>query len=94
MNRHALPIDDDQDSIRVQVPLTPETVRRIDELAERMKLPRGRMSALLVEAAIDDHEWIINAVTSKYMQPVVKAIQDWSDLTNKNRAGKGKTKSA
>lgn len=84
MSRQALPVDDDQDSIRVQVPLTPETIHKIDELAARMKLSRGRMSALLVEAAIEDHEWIIKAVTSKFMEPFVQAVKDWDEFTGRD----------
>lgn len=94
MAKPTLPIDDDADFIRVQVPVSPANLRKIDELAERLKISRGRMSSLLVEAAIDDHEWIIRAVTSKFMQPIVQAVKDWDDFTNKNRAGKGKPKSA
>ena len=63
--------------IRVQVPVSEEVVLKIDELAEKMNVGRGRMAAMLLETAIEDNEWIINCVTSKMMEPVLNTVKKW-----------------
>lgn len=66
-----------KDEVRVQVPMSPDAIERIDELADRMGIGRGRMAAMLLEEGLRDNEWIIRVVTSSFMKPVVKLIKKW-----------------
>lgn len=77
--------EDETDEVRVQVPVNKKYIERIDALAEKMGVGRGRMIAMLLEAGVNDNEWIINVVTSKWMEPVAKLIKAWD---------KGKSKPA
>ncbi len=72
------------EEIRVQVPLSADTVTKIDELAARMKVGRGRMAAMLLEEGIKDNEWIIRFVTSGVMRPIREVVESW----NKKKSGK------
>ena len=72
------------DEIRVQVPLSPEVIAKVDELAELMGgIGRGRMAAMLLEEGIRDNQWIIKIVTSRYMKPVRDLVHHWTDLAEK-----------
>ncbi len=73
----------EEGEIRVQVPLHPDAVAKIDELADRMNVGRGRMAAMLLESGIEDNEWIIKMVTSGVMRPVVAVVQSWADKEEK-----------
>lgn len=65
------------EEIRLQVPMSAEAMERIDELAERMGIGRGRMAAMLLEEGLRDNEWIIRVVTSRHMDPIRRLIQKW-----------------
>lgn len=67
----------EEGSVRVQVPLHPETVKRIDALADRFEIGRGRMAAMLLEEGLDDNEWVIQVVTSRFMKPVRQLVDGW-----------------
>jgi len=69
----------DEGTIRVQVPLNPDAVAKIDELAERMNVGRGRMAAMLLEAGIEDNDWIIRVVTSGVMKPITDVLKSWGN---------------
>lgn len=68
---------DRQDETRVQVPLNDKTIEKIDQLAARMNVGRGRMAAMLLEAGIENDEWLIKLITSKYFEPIRNMIKDW-----------------
>jgi len=74
-----------QEEIRVQVPLSSDAVAKIDELAELMNVGRGRMVAMLLEAGIEDNEWIIRMVTSGYMKPVRELVKLWDGGKRKQK---------
>ncbi|MEX2215336.1 MAG: hypothetical protein WD768_14480 [Phycisphaeraceae bacterium] len=67
----------DEGEIRVQVPVKADYLRRVDELATKMGVGRGRMIAMLLEAGVDDNDWMIKIVTSKFMAPVVNVVKGW-----------------
>lgn len=71
---------------KIQIRIEPETLRRIDFLAERMNLSRQKFFDLLLTQALDDEQWLIELVSSKYVAPVVKAIR--SGLRRGERRGK------
>lgn len=73
------------EDIRVQVPLSVDTVRKIDELAARLKVGRGRMVAMLLEQGLEDNEWIIRFVTSGVMSPIREIVEGWKQ---KKKTGK------
>ena len=68
---------DRPDETRVQVPLSNTTIEKIDELANRLNIGRGRMASMLVEAGIANEEWLIKAVTSKFFEPIREVINGW-----------------
>lgn len=70
-------VGSEEGSVRVQVPLHPDAVAKIDELAERMNVGRGRMAAMLLEAGIEDNDWIIRMVTSGVMKPIADVVKSW-----------------
>lgn len=79
----------DEPRERAQVMLKPETMERIDELANRLKMSRSQFLAILIEQGLDDNEWIIKIVSSRYLDPVRDAIKSWN--TNKTSKAKRAT---
>jgi len=63
--------------IRVQVPLNADAVAKIDELADRMNVGRGRMAAMLLEAGIEENELLVKIVTSSVAKPLVDIVKSW-----------------
>jgi hypothetical protein len=55
---------------RVTVSLKPESWAKIQELAKRMKTNESRLAAMLLEAGLEDNEWMIRIVTSKVVDPI------------------------
>lgn len=59
--------------VRVQCFVSGENARRIDALAERLKMSRAEFLERLLDAGLEDNEWIIKAVTSPMVQGI-KAV--------------------
>ena len=64
-------------SERAQVMLNAETMERVDELAGRLKMSRSQFLSVLIEQGLDDNEWIIKIVSSRYLDPVRDAVRGW-----------------
>ena len=62
------------ETVKLQVVVELQTAEKIGKLAERMKVSQSKMCKLLLEAAIEDNEWIINAVTSRFVTSVRQAL--------------------
>ncbi len=62
------------DKMRVQGVVDVELGERINELADRMGASQSQMVAMLLEAAVDDNEWLIAAVTSKLAKNIRAAF--------------------
>jgi predicted transcriptional regulator len=62
-----------EDKIRVQVIVDRSTAKRIEELAKVMNTSMSRMAAALLEAGIEDNEWIIKNVSA----PVRRLVDGW-----------------
>jgi len=75
-------------SERAQVMLNAETMERVDELANRLKMSRSQFLSVLIEQGLDDNEWIIKIVSSRYLDPVREAMQGWN---KKKRSRKSRT---
>lgn len=58
------------ETVRVQVTLTAETGQKVRELADRMNVSDSKMIQWLVDAAIEDQEWMIKLVTSRFAKAV------------------------
>ena len=84
-----LPADESVEAgeIRVQVPMRPEIVAKVDELAARLSVGRGRMAAMLLEGGIEDEEWIIRIVSSRFMSPVREMVRRWRKTKGGNAHG-------
>jgi len=77
-------MNENQGEIRVQVPLSAETVAKLDELAALMNVGRGRMAAMLLEEGVKDNEWLIRRLVS----PLRALVEKWRDKGG-GRKGKG-----
>lgn len=53
-----------EEKLRVQVIVSKETVKKIEELAELMDMSTSRMCARLLEEGINDNEWIIRKIAA------------------------------
>ena len=53
------------ETIRFTVTIDKTHYRTIGELAERMGVSQAKMAALLLEAGVQDNEWVIRMVTSR-----------------------------
>ena len=70
--RHATrPKSDDGRPQRLQVPITDESLRRIDELAELVGRSRADIAGVLLEEGLNDADWVIRHITA----PILK-MQD------------------
>lgn len=58
------------DAVRVQVTLTAETGAKIKELADRLNLSESKMIQFLLDAAIEDNEYIIKLVTGRFANAI------------------------
>ena len=79
-----------ESEIRVQVPMTPGMIERIDELAKRMNVGRGRMAAFLLDDGLQDNEWVYKVVSHRFMRPIADLVHAWDDR-GKRRRGKPAT---
>lgn len=68
-------------SIRYQLTVKREIGEKINELASRMNLSQSKMVELLLDAAIEDNEWMIKLVTSRW----AKIFADVLKPTGKGR---------
>jgi hypothetical protein len=79
--------DEENDAeIRVQVPMTPAMLQRIDDLAQRMHVGRGRMAAFLLEDGLDDNAWVYKVVSHRFMKPINDLVHAWEDRKKGSRA--------
>jgi hypothetical protein len=62
------------ETTKLQVVVETKTAEKIAELAERMKVSQSKMCKLLLEAAIEDNEWMIRAVSSRFADAVRRAL--------------------
>ncbi len=63
------------DKARIQVVVDKEVAEKITDLADRMRWSQSKMAAVLLEAAIEDNEWVIRVVTSPFAQRVASALR-------------------
>jgi hypothetical protein len=56
----------ERETMRVQVTLKRELGEKIEELADRLGVSESKMVEFLLEAAVEQNEIIIRAVTSKW----------------------------
>lgn len=56
---------DEPKKIRITVTVDELTAETISELAQRMNCSQSKMASSLLEAGIEDNEWIIRFVTTK-----------------------------
>lgn len=70
-------MSESENKVRYQVMLTPELAKKVDELAERMKLSRSEFLSFLIENTIFEEGLIIKFVSSRFMEPVVSLVKSW-----------------
>ena len=58
-------MDEQEKKVRITVTVDEQTAVKIAELAARMNASQSRMASWLLEAGVEDNEWVIKIVTSK-----------------------------
>ena len=64
----------DRETVKLQVTVDKELGQQIETLAERMEVSVSKMSAMLLDAAVEDNEWIVKAVTSRFAKSIARAV--------------------
>lgn len=64
-----------QDAKPIQSTVSPEYLEKIDAWAAKLNYPRAQMIRMLIEAACDDHKWILNALTSRIGLKLVDVVR-------------------
>ncbi len=75
-----------EDNVRVQSIIDRKLADKITELGERLGVSQSKMVYYLLEAAVEDEEWIIKTVTSKFAQKIYAAF---GRKLRSERTGKG-----
>jgi len=65
----------DENKVRLQAMVDPDIAEKVKELAERLEMSQSAFLGLIVKHGIEDEEWIIRAVTSRYVKPVRDYLQ-------------------
>jgi len=81
----------DVERTRITVTVDCDKADTISELAKRMNTNTSRMASMLLEAGLNDHEWIIRIVSSRVMQGLADVLrgkaQPDSELATENLMG-------
>jgi len=64
----------ERESVKLQVTVDKELAQQIETLAQRMEVSVSKMSAMLLDAAVEDNEWIVRAVTSRFAKSIAEAL--------------------
>jgi hypothetical protein len=71
------PMEDD-DKVRITVTIDRRSAEKVAELAQRMNASQSKMASMLLEAGLEDHEWIIRLVTSRVVTGLRDALGMWN----------------
>jgi len=63
-----------EENVRVQSVIDRKLAEKITELGDRLGVSQSKMIYLLLEAAVEDQEWIIKAVTGSFARKVYSAL--------------------
>ena len=75
--------------VNIQTKVRPETAKKIDDLAARLRLTRQEFMETLIEEGIKDNEWIIRMVSSRFMDPLYDLVKKVKRKTRKKTTLKG-----
>lgn len=62
--------------VRYQVILDRKYADMVNNFADRLGLSRGQFLKNTIQMAIDDNEWFLKLLSSKYMTPVLEWMQE------------------
>jgi predicted transcriptional regulator len=62
--------------VRLQTVVHAELAQKIDELASRMGCSQSKMIELLLDAAVQDQEWIVRAASSNFARRLASKLQE------------------
>lgn len=60
--------------IRMQVFVSPEVAKKIDELSDRLNMSRSNFLERLIGEGLKDNEWVIRAVTSPMAETIAEVL--------------------
>ena len=78
-------MDGDGGKILVQTRIEAELAEKIDAFAERLNMSRAVFLSALLETAMEQNEWLIKLVASRYMKPVRDLLKSWGTGAKKGR---------
>jgi predicted transcriptional regulator len=55
----------------LQVWVEPELMQKIDDMAERIKQVGSKFAGIVLECAVDDYDWMVEAVTTKLSKKLI-----------------------
>lgn len=64
------------EKVSIHVRVSPEIAAKIDELSKRMNASHSKMASWLLEAGLEDNEFMIKLVTAKYIKPLTKGLAE------------------
>ena len=64
----------DQEEVRITVTVSKDSAEKIAELARRMNTSQSRMASMLLQAGLENEEWIIKVVTSRVVSGLREAL--------------------
>lgn len=63
------------DKVMVHICITKDLDKRIAELANRMDISKAALGSYLLEAAVQDNEFIIKAVSHPMLKRAIRAVK-------------------
>lgn len=75
---------EEQEEVRLQLMLDAETVRKVEGIAARYRIPMVRMAGLLIEAGVFNHDLIIKVATSPGIQALLKGADSKKEVGRKH----------
>jgi len=63
-----------EDKARIQSVVDKKVIKKIDEFAARFEVSQSRMVAIMLEVVVENDEWLIKVVTSKFAKRLYKAF--------------------
>lgn len=65
---------ENEEKVRITVTVDRASADKIQELAGRMNTSHSRMASMLLEAGLENNEWIIRIVTSRVVKGLSEAL--------------------
>lgn len=65
----------DKNKVRLQAMVDPDLAEKVKELSDRLDMSQSMFLGILIKHAVEDEEWIIRLVTSRFVAPLRDLIR-------------------